>query len=249
MPYLSFDLDAKKRVAPAAKAAGVEPGVIAWGLLELWEHAWVSKTDVVGEMVLDGCFGPSPRVRDVLVAFGFIEAHSDGRWRVKGADRYLRVSAARSEGGKKASGNLKQNRKSTGSPPAPAGRQPVDSTGSSSGSAPALSPNTEHRAPNKESKATAGSNHEKQTNPRHAPMVKALVAACPGYAFQPRDAKAVTELLALGADAEILARWKRALAHKGFPTVRTLSELVTHWNHFAEPTRKPGEEPPCRLIG
>jgi len=74
---------------------------------------------------------------------------------------------------------------------------------------------------------------EKPTDPRHAPLVKALVAAFPGYAFKGRDAKAVAELLAMAEPPEVERRWKLALKHEGFPTVRTLAELVTHWNHFA----------------
>lgn len=75
-------------------------------------------------------------------------------------------------------------------------------------------------------------------DPRHAPLVKALMEASPGYAFRGRDAGAVTDLLAL-ADAikapprEAVTRWQRALRRNDFPKVRTLSELVTHWEHFA----------------
>ena len=66
-------------------------------------------------------------------------------------------------------------------------------------------------------------------DPRHAPLIAALCAAAPGYAFSGgRDAKAVKELLALGTDAEILLRWKRARASSGFPTVRSLPELASH---------------------
>lgn len=82
-------------------------------------------------------------------------------------------------------------------------------------------------------------------------MVKALVEAVPGYAFQPRDAKAVSDLLALGPDPEIIARWKRARARNDYPRTRTLSELVANWEHFGAdaptPTAAKGE-PPCRLL-
>lgn len=71
-------------------------------------------------------------------------------------------------------------------------------------------------------------------DPRHAPLVKALVDAAPGYAFAGgRDAKAVSALLTLGEPDEVVRRWLRAWGRTGYPTVRTLSELVTHWNHFA----------------
>ena len=70
-------------------------------------------------------------------------------------------------------------------------------------------------------------------DPRHRPLVDALVKACPGYQFDGGlDAKAVTTLLTKGDPAEVERRWRQALAHQGFPTVRTLPELARHWNHF-----------------
>lgn len=78
---------------------------------------------------------------------------------------------------------------------------------------------------------------EKPPDPRHAPMVKALTdrfAEVTGskYPFSPRDAKAVQQLLTLGIEPTVVSVWDRALRHSGFPTVRTLSELVTHFAHF-----------------
>lgn len=161
--YLSFELDAKKRAQRVARALDVHPGIIAWGLLELWEHAWSEQSETVTAVDLEGCFGLIPRVAEVLAVYGFIEA-VDGGYRVKGADRYLRIRRARSEGGKKAAGNLKrgaerpenQREEVPGSPrlppgslPAPAGDQP----GMSPGSRPALTPSTEHRAPNRSAAA------------------------------------------------------------------------------------------------
>lgn len=76
---------------------------------------------------------------------------------------------------------------------------------------------------------------------RHAPLVAALVAA--GASFESRNARDVTRLLALatqavghdGAHEEVLARWRRALGRSGYPTVRALNELATHWGHFGPP--------------
>ena len=79
------------------------------------------------------------------------------------------------------------------------------------------------------------------TDPRHHPLVAALKAA--GATIDGgRDAANVTALLALAtqsvgpeaASAEVEARWRRALAHEGYPTVRTIQELRTHWGHFAD---------------
>lgn len=74
---------------------------------------------------------------------------------------------------------------------------------------------------------------EKPADPRHAPLVDQLVVASPGYGFAARDARAVSDLLIKGEPEEILTRWKRALGRSGYPVVRTLPELATHWQHFA----------------
>lgn len=164
MPYIAFDLDAKKRVHPAARAAGVEPGTIAWGLLELWEHVFATGDDTVSELVLDGCFGPSPRIREVLTAFGFLEAVPEG-YRVRGAARYLRVKKAQSDAGKKAAGNLKRGRAEPENAeealPAEPEVEPVDT----SESRPALTPSTEHRTP-KETKEEEAPPLPKPAEPR-----------------------------------------------------------------------------------
>jgi hypothetical protein len=88
---------------------------------------------------------------------------------------------------------------------------------------------------------------DKPTDPRHAPLVAELVemyasARNGKYPFGPRDARAVSTLLAQ-AEPDVVSRaWRRALAHQGFPTVATLSELSTHLAHFvadAAPGRGP----------
>lgn len=82
---------------------------------------------------------------------------------------------------------------------------------------------------------------KKPPNPRHAPLVARLDAAARrvlgSYAFTPRDAKAASELLHKGTDEEVEARLVKAFAAGGYPLVRTIHELNTHWNHFA--TDKP----------
>jgi hypothetical protein len=89
---------------------------------------------------------------------------------------------------------------------------------------------------------------DKPTDPRHAPLVVELVEAYASarngarYPFGPRDARAVSTLLAQAAPDVVARAWRRALAHQGFPTVATLSELSTHLAHFvadAAPGRGP----------
>lgn len=83
-------------------------------------------------------------------------------------------------------------------------------------------------------RARKGHPPEVETDPRHAPLVAALVEACPGYAFDGgRDAAAVKKLLSLAEPEEVLRRWRRALTLEEYPKVRAIHELATHWNHFA----------------
>lgn len=84
----------------------------------------------------------------------------------------------------------------------------------------------------------------KPPDPRHTPLVKALCDAVPSYTFDGgRDAKQVALLLAKGTPAEVVTRWRRANERSGFPLVRTLTELVDKWPHFATE-----DVPPARQL-
>lgn len=77
----------------------------------------------------------------------------------------------------------------------------------------------------------------KAADPRHAPLVAKLVEVFTElrsgrYPFGPRDARHVTELLALGDPAAVERAWRAALASDAYPRVRTLAELARHWTHF-----------------
>jgi hypothetical protein len=78
----------------------------------------------------------------------------------------------------------------------------------------------------------------KPVDPRHAPLVADLVEVYASarngakYPFGPRDARAVSTLLTQAAPDVVSRAWRRALAHQGFPTVATLSELSAHLAHF-----------------
>lgn len=86
-------------------------------------------------------------------------------------------------------------------------------------------------------------------DPRHAVLVKSLTQGFEAitsskYPFGGRDAKAVSDLLAMAEQGAIETAWSRALTHKGFPSVRTLPELVTHFAHFVgtRPAERPRDE-------
>lgn len=154
MPYLSFDLDALRRVPKVAAAAGVEAGLICYGLLQLWEEAWRSKKTTATFTHLRAFFpGAKPdALADALELFGFVEKQGPSTFRIRGAERYLRISKARSEGGKKASGNLLRGRKAAGDTtgaqpgtlPAQAGEEPEKSPGSYSEHSNSEHSNSEH---------------------------------------------------------------------------------------------------------
>lgn len=163
MPHLAFELDAKRKVPLSAKRAGITAAQFAWGLLELWESCWREKTDQVTAEVIGLLFDGEPeKVIAGLVLGGFAEEAGD-HVRVRGADRYLRITESRAEGARKT--NAKRWKKDEASDkPATAERRspvaqaslpgrsavaPVSLKSDAERSLPvALTPNTEHRAPN-----------------------------------------------------------------------------------------------------
>lgn len=89
----------------------------------------------------------------------------------------------------------------------------------------------------------------KPVDPRHAPLVKALVRACPGYPWDGgRDAAAVTKLLAVATPEAIVAGWAAALRHVGYPKVATVYELQAHWAHFRPGAKRQGYDPDDGII-
>lgn len=93
---------------------------------------------------------------------------------------------------------------------------------------------------------------EKPTDPRHAPLTQELCEMHGWPHHGGRTAKAISSLLELAArggqreDAgyhEVVRRAVLARASEGFPRVRELHELVTHWGHFAEPQKRAAGPP------
>jgi len=236
MSYLAVDLDAKTAMPKVARAAGLSVGDVAWGLMELWEHAWREKTDVATGPVLAGCFGGGAATTDALVAFGFLEPTQDG-YRIRGASRYLRIQEARSRGGKASSGNLKRGPRKArqpgsalGSLPAAAGGQP----GSVPGSAPALTASSEQRAASSESKSTAPASR----TPRETDALVEDFKAATGVEYRWQAAKDGVAFAALRKEftlEEIRTRWRRGLKATGWRNVATVAQLASKWNDLAMP--------------
>ena len=250
MPYLAFDLDAKHRLPMLARSTGMSPGDICLGLLDLWEHAWQRKTDTVSETIIYSCF-TSDKAVEVLTEFGFIEPVGND-FRVRGAERYLRVSKGRSAGGKKASGNLRRGNKPSPAETKQAGENDTTSP-ASAGNKPGLNPGSsssiEHRASNIPLSSKEGAKKPRTpVDPRYGPAVGAIKEACPGYTFSDRDGAALKKLLAHSEPAEIEARWRRALRRTTYPVVRAVHELETHWPHFATDGAAPARDAPVEYV-
>lgn len=158
MSYIAFDLDALNVARDVGAAAGLPEERITHGLLRMWAWCFREKTDAVQAIQVQGFFGAA--AAPALVAFGFLAEDANG-YRVRGAERYLRVSEARSRGGHAAKSNLipggpkrtSSRDASREEVSAPVETQPSHTLGSTS----ALTPNTEHRTPNTSKEDAASS--------------------------------------------------------------------------------------------
>lgn len=239
MPFLQYDIDGKKKVPLVARAVGISVAEVGWGLLELWEHVWMAGEDVVPELVLSGCIGPSEALREALVAFGFLERLDGGRWRVKGTDRYTKAEEARSRGGKAAAGNLipgarhkaKAAKESLGSSSAAAESQPRASRENPSAA------HRHNREPITDTQLTTTPPTPSKQTPHPLPLVERVAEvfrAERGADYVPtfHDEKAGRALLAKGNEDEVLRRWGIGLRTR-YPACNGLPDLLRNWNAYA----------------
>lgn len=231
--FIAVDLKVIEGLAGAvARSSGVSEEAVGWGLVRLWHRCWSDEIDHLDRSELAGIFGLQnlDLVTNALEAFGFLEAQKIAlSWRVKGASRYLRLKESRRRGAV-ATNTQKARSKAAGSDAQTRSRASLSDAQTRSLTE---SPNTESPSTTK----TAGKKPpaaDKAPDPRHAPLVKALTAE--GYDFDGgKDAKQVALLLAKGEPAEVVRRYLRARSWPlAFPRVRTLTELVAMWPHFAE---------------
>lgn len=165
MSYLQFDLDALKRVPDAARAARCSEESLGYGLVRLWQYCWTEKVDTVTDTHISGFFGGDDEIRvsESLVAFKFLERTPSGL-RVRGADKYLRITGAQSKAGKANAKNLRRGAE-TGAEVEPEdtrggagthpGTHPGTQPGPSRESSPALTASSEQRTPNSEHREAA----------------------------------------------------------------------------------------------
>lgn len=240
MSYIAFDLDAFDAAESAARHAGASADAMMAGLLRLWRFCWRQRTDVVTPDQLRGVFGID--VGPALVAFGFV-AQVGTSYRVKGADRYLRIQEGRSKGGKKAAGNLKRGKSPGKAPAAPRlvpGLVPAEA-GEQPRLTPGLSANSEQRTASSE--LTAGARPHEWTA-----VVDVFAAAGLGKYNVERstDPPAFKALLTQFGMPEILTRWRRGLENAKadrFPRVTSIAELRQHWNRLAVDSTKAAGPP------
>lgn len=113
MPHIQFELDAMELVPSVASAARITEEAVGWGLPKLWRHCWRRGDDTVSVVILPGFFAGADRelIAEVLVAFGFLESLGGGDYRVRGAERYLRISESQSAAGKARAAKAKRDSK------------------------------------------------------------------------------------------------------------------------------------------
>jgi len=251
MTYLAFDLDALNVAADLGRAVGVPEERITHGLLRLWAWCFRSKTETVDETQVRGFFGAEATT--ALISFGFLEPQKDN-FRVRGADRYLRITEARRRGGLMSKKNIisdvyskkqAQKRTKTSSNPAPAGAPAELKLGSSSaqarlqpelklGSSPALTPSTEHRAPNIKRLVEDQKNDEPKISDLLCEDFVSIIGS--KYFWQgAKDSVALEKLKKHSGIEEIRSRWKLGLTQdsKSWKSCRTVAQLALKWNELA----------------
>jgi len=241
--YIAVDLKVIEVHAPGvARSSGVSEDRVLAGLVRLWHRCWSTKVAVVSPIALAAAFG-GDRIQEVAAAMtdaGLLEALPDG-WRVRGADRYFRLDEARSRGGKAAAKNLIPGARHVRTLSAAAESQPRASrepAEKGSRLLSALTPSTEHRAPNTSKRTARTEPPTPAPHPHFKDTVEGITAQFAEtvgakYPFVARDAAIVARLLKAPMEpAAITDAWRRALTHTGWPAVRTLAQLEQHLAHF-----------------
>jgi hypothetical protein len=238
--HIAFELDALPLVPKVARSAGIQEAVVGWGLTQMWEWCWREKTDKVTTNHLRGFFGSE--LGAILVDFGFLEAIGSSVWRVRGAQRYLRIQEGRERGGKAAAaaGNLKRGRAAPAGPNAGASLQLPSST------SPAplqldsrLSATSDERLATSDKRNTGPAPKPRAVNPRLGPLIGRLKKSYHDLVGKPldptdQDVAALKTLLGRGDDDEIDRRWRKGLSASQFETkCATFLKLLQVWPELA----------------
>lgn len=242
MSYIALDVKFLETEAPAIARASrsTEDRVVA-GHARLWKLCWTTKRSEVSRVDLAGSFGPDglEELISAAEAFTLTRVKDAETWVVRGVEKYLRISAARAEAG----------RKRAASAPRLAGRltsKPPASAGGATSKQPALTPSTEHRAPSTEKDIAPAAQP-----PRESDLLLEDFKAATGSAYLwagARDGKAFAQLRKVASIQEIRARWRRGLsiAESEWTSVRTVAQLAMKWNDLAE--SKAAAQPPKQVL-
>lgn len=246
MSHIAVDLKVIEVHAPAVARTLEEPVAITLGGLNLlWHRCWSTKSATITRIGLAGIFGMD-RVDlriEAMVDAGFL-APEDGGFRVRGAEKYLRIRAGNSKGGKAAAGNLRRGTQPGGKPETKPGTEPgVSREGAGTkpgvlpGSMPALTPSTEHRAPKKESAPTS-------STPRESDLLCDDFRQVTGsmYLWQgAKDGTAFARLRERASVDEIRSRWRAGLKAPAdaWASCRTVAQLAAKWNDLAPLASQP----------
>ena len=118
--FIAVDLKVIEGLAAAVGRAGAmsEDAVLA-GLVRLWHRCWADEIDTLTGDEISGLFAfdaaradGSARAIGALVAFGFLETLPEMTWRVKGAERYLRLKESRRRGAALTNARIAKRRRS-----------------------------------------------------------------------------------------------------------------------------------------
>lgn len=166
--YIAFDLDALNVARDVGAAADISEERVTHGLLRMWAWCFREKTEHVTATHVRGFFGADAVTS--LMAFGFLAPAAAGldlapeaAFRVRGAERYLRISEARKRGADKT--NSAKRERAVSVAPAAVERRSSDAQATlksvnERALNDALTPSTEHRTPN--TKEEAGPSPQEQ---------------------------------------------------------------------------------------
>ena len=181
---------------------------------------------------LRGFFGGKD-LGEVLVAFGHLEQVGTA-YRVRGAEKYLRITEAQRAAGKANAGNLRRGA-SRAKAGGVAGAQPGPTRTPSR--TPSRGPTPDTRAPTPESKSTAPASRVRQSD--------ALVAAFKATTGRDylwngaKDGAAYAALLKVATPEEIERRWLLGLKGEGWRHTATIAQLRAKWNDLATAAPRP----------
>ena len=255
LPWLQVDQDAFERGVELAAVLSIDEAQAVGHLVMLWRWALSRPADAQLTGVVVGVTavaqieagarwrGPRGALVDALRELGLVELEGN-QHRVRGLERYrVQVEKRAQDRERKAESRPKVD--GAGIPPDGAGI-PADiqrtALGKSGQTQTQTQTQTHMSLPSEETGRQPAKRPRRpdvsDADERHQPLVDGLCRVFEEvrgakYPFKPRDALGVKALLLSGvAPATILDAWKRALQHRGFPTVSSPNELHDHLSHF-----------------